>query len=208
MLWTRGDRFWAEILFGDVRVSLGREADQSLWSSHSRKAGNRYTNNPDDLPQNMAQLCEIVSMSIPRLLDTVLADFEFHSDHVTTHSGRSRTLVWATLRPDRTHALVSDALLEIDDETDVLTRLVLWTVQNGRPRGTHTLTLVESAPADDTRYELQSHVDDDAVIKLHTPRDPKQRDDRSQQQQRPQKRRPRAKEQTPAAKAPTTSAAP
>jgi len=167
VLWTRGDRFWAECEIADLTLSIGRTEDGALWATPSRAKGIRFSNERSQLPPDIAVLCDINSMSIPKLLDDVLADFEIRGEEVTTPGGEPRIIVWAGLKPGHTHSLISHAMLEIDAKSNVIVRQVLWTVQDGRPKGTVTFTLLRSAPPDDAQYRLESHLDDNAQIEVH-----------------------------------------
>lgn len=164
VLWTRGDRFWADCTIGDLRLDIGQEPDGTLWVTPSRQKGIRFGNDPADLPPDVALIAAINSMSVPRLVDEVLADFDLQT---SSGADSSRTLIRATLKPGRTHRLLSDALLEIDTRTNVLVRMVLWTTRKGQPKGTVTYTLVESSPRDDRQYLLASHLDADAKVEVH-----------------------------------------
>lgn len=164
ILWTRGDRFWSDCTIGDIRLNIGREDDGTLWVSPSRQKGIRFEPRESRLPEAVALICAINSMSVPRLVDDVLAGFDVRADGPLGRSGSTRTLVWATLKPGETHPLLSHALLEIDTESDVLVRLVLWMVRDGRPNGTVTYTLIESGARGDEQYQMSSHLDEDAVI--------------------------------------------
>lgn len=167
-LWTRGDRFWSDCEIGKIRFKVGREATGTVWISPSPKKGIRFSNELDKLPEVVAQLCRINSMSVPRLMNEVLIDFEVNAHSATDVSGAERTVIWAQLKPGRQHPLLSHALLEIDPRTNILVRLVLWTVQQGRPRGTVAFTLLERATIGDEQYELRSHLASDAVIEVQT----------------------------------------
>jgi hypothetical protein len=167
-LWTRGDRFWSDCTMGSLQLKLGREANGIFWVSPSSSKGIRFTNDATDLPEAVAVICAVNSMSVPRLMEEVLADFDLHADPSAQHADGAKTLVWARLKPGRSHPLLSDALLEINPETNVLNRLVLWTTRDGHPGGTVTYTLLESSEIGDDRYRLESHLDVDAEIEVHT----------------------------------------
>jgi hypothetical protein len=174
ILWTRGDRFWAETRWNDVRLVYGRDETGTIWLSPSRSSGMRFSGG--QTPAEIELYCAINSMTASRLLDDVLADFDLQtcdvsgeagsgrdSDVGTRTLGQRRTGVMATLKPGRSHPFLSSALLEID-ESDTLVRLILWTLDDGRPRGTMTYTLIETADLDDAVYRLPYHVDEDAKI--------------------------------------------
>lgn len=168
ILWTRGDRFSSSCTVGELQLKIGREANGTFWVSTSPSKGIRFTNDAAELPKSVAVICEINSMSVPQLVEGVLADFDLHLDPSTKRAPNTTTLVWAKLKPERTHPLLSDALLEIDSRTNVLNRLVLWTIRDGNPSGTVTYTLLQSGELGDDQYRLLSHLDGDAKIELHT----------------------------------------
>jgi len=167
-LWTRGDRFWSDCTMGSLDLKLGREANGVFWVSSSSSKGIQFTNDAADLPKAVAVICAVNSMSVPRLMGEVLADFDLHADPSAQDADGAKTLVWARLKPGRSHPLLSDVLLEIDPETNVLNRLVLWTTRDGHPNGTVTYTLRESSELSDDRYQLKSHLVVDAEIEVHT----------------------------------------
>jgi hypothetical protein len=181
VMWTRGDRFWSECTVGDIRLKIGQDSDGVLWVSPNPSKGIRFKNATAQLPPVVSLLCAINSMVVPKLVEEVLADFDLRSESSFAESGRrNTTLIWARLKPGRTHPLLSDALLEIDAETHVLNRLVLWTVRNGQPKGVVTYSLIDNlsfhdsclvfdhASQGDNWYRLESHLETDAEIESGT----------------------------------------
>jgi hypothetical protein len=167
LLWTRGDRFWSDCTIADIRLRIGRQEDGTLWVSRSPQHGIRFTDDPSQLPEEVALLCAVNAMTVPRLVEEVLADFDLRADPAPTAAGPAAMVVWAALKPGRSHGLISSALLELDPETHVLTRLVLWMIRDGQPRGTVTYTLLESGTEDDSRYQLEAHLADGAELEHH-----------------------------------------
>jgi hypothetical protein len=169
LLWTRGDRFWSGCAIGKTRLTIGRDAAGTVWLSPSRQKGIRFSPEKTDFPKDVETICQINSMTVPILVDDVLADFDLQTDGPSTQADGNRSVVWARLKPGRTHAFLSAATLEIDAETDVLVRLVLWLHKKDQgPNGTVTYTLInQPAPGDDS-YQLESHLDAGAVIEDHS----------------------------------------
>jgi hypothetical protein len=176
LLWTRGDRFWADATLGHVKLVYGRDERGQLWVSPSRSTGIELSSTEGELPAEIAMYCAINEMTVPSLVENVLSDFDLRADgppagHAgvgaeSAATGAQNSVVWATLKPTRTHEHISSALLEIDP-TGTLVRLILWTVDNARPRGTVTFTLVETARGSDEQYRLGSHLDADAEVRVH-----------------------------------------
>ena len=164
LLWTRGDRFRAECALGSRRVKIGRQADGVIWFSLSPSEGVRFADDGTTLPQEIAAICAINSMTVPSLVDNVLKDFDVRADGPASDALAETSLVWARRKAGRTHPFLSAALLEIDARTDTLVRVVLWLEDDGRSRGTVAYTFVESARKGDGPYRLESHVDPTASI--------------------------------------------
>lgn len=160
LLWTRGDRFYSDCTIGELRLTIGRDAQGVLWISPTRKKGIRFPHSP--LPEPIATLCTINAMTVPALVDDVLADFDLS----IRGSETSIIHVHAALKPGRTHAFLSTADLEIDTAMNVLVGLRLEMIREGKPHGTVTFTLVDSAVQNDQLYELAAHLDPDATVEL------------------------------------------
>ena len=112
-------------------------------------------------------LCDVNSLTVPALMDDVLVDFDLNAEGPSSHARAATSVVWARLKPGRSHPLISTALLEIDARSGALLRLVLWIVREGRPNGTVTYTLIESAIRGDEEYRLESHLDPGAEVEIH-----------------------------------------
>lgn len=171
LLWTRGDQFWSDCTISDTHLKVGRDSDGVLWISPSPLKGIRFTNESTQLPQVVSLLCAVNSMIVPRLMEEVLANFNSHLESSFSNEDQTeRTVIWARLKPGRAHPLLSAALLEIDPDTKVLNRLVLWMVRGGQPQGIVTYTLVDSSTWSDSsiksddRYRLESHLESGAEI--------------------------------------------
>jgi hypothetical protein len=164
VLWTRGDRFWADCSIGPLRLKLGRSEEGGLWVSPAPDKGVRLSGERSQLPDRLAVLLDLNAMTVPTLVDDVLADFDLRAQGPAPGDPEASSLVWARLKPGRSHPLIAAALLEIDGHSDTLRRLVLWTVSDGRPHGTVTYTLIDSATQDDDRFRLESHLDPGAKI--------------------------------------------
>lgn len=164
VLWTRGDRFWSDCTIGDIHLAIGREEDGTLWVSPSRRKGIKFSGSDPQMPREVAVLRAINSLTVPALVDDVLAGFDLRAEGSASTAADTNSLIWARRKPGRSHPLIASALLEIDPTTDALVRLVLWTVRNGQPSGTVTYTLFDTARRDDADYRLESHLDPDAEI--------------------------------------------
>ncbi|TWT42790.1 hypothetical protein KOR42_46450 [Thalassoglobus neptunius] len=179
VLWTRGDRFWADATVGKIRLVYGRDGQGKVWVSPDRSTGIQIYGSDEELPEDIAMFVAINSMTVPSLIENVLADFDLRADGPLSEdatkrsdisqSGMGNSVIWATLKPGRSHSLISSALLEVD-ETDTLVRLILWTVDKGEPRGVVSFTLVNTDEIGDEQYQLTAHLDPDAEIRVHRPK--------------------------------------
>ncbi|MEW4488159.1 hypothetical protein AB1L42_08760 [Thalassoglobus sp. JC818] len=179
VLWTRGDRFWADATVGKIRLVYGRDGQGKLWVSPDRSTGIQIYGSDEELPEEITMFVAINSMTVPALIENVLTDFDLRADGPTNEqfqksedipqTGIGNSVIWATLKPGRSHSLISSALLEVD-ETDTLVRLILWTVDQEQPRGVVNFTLIDTAEIGDEQYQLNAHLDADAEIRVHRPK--------------------------------------
>lgn len=164
VLWTRGDRFWAECTIGRIQLRVGRQADGTLWVSPSLAKGIRFLEGQSQLPDQIAMLCAINAMTLSSLVDDVLTDFELQ--RLSNQSDQLMTLR-AELKPGRRHPFLSSAQLDIEPGSNLLVGLTLETVAEGRRRGTITFTLLDRTPQKDEQYNLLTHLQPGAEMELH-----------------------------------------
>jgi hypothetical protein len=171
LLWTRGDRFLADCRIGDVALAIGRDTDGVLWISPSRKKGIVFEGSDASLPSDLATLCDINTMSLSKLVDDVLADFDLEIEERGGLGGESKSVIWAEPKVGRPHRLIAAAVIEVDDSTNAIERLVIWVLRDGRPNGTVTYSWTETTRQSDPFYAMTSHLDPDAVIDVKQPED-------------------------------------
>jgi hypothetical protein len=166
VMWTRGDRFWSQASIGTIQVVFGRDEHGTFWVTPFPSRGIVFAEDASQMPDEVALHCVINSMNVSTLLDDVLADFDLQAQP-SPGDDQETAVIWARLKPERSHALLSAAMIEVDTQTDTIVRLVLWTKKDGRPKGSVSYTLLESGAQDDNRYRLKSHIDADADIQTH-----------------------------------------
>ncbi len=160
-----------------VSRSVAKPIANSGWSP-SRKHGIRFDDHDSQLPRDVAVLCDINSMTVPALMDDVLADFQLRAE---TPSGAERddfrNLVWARLKPGRSHSLISAARSEIDAKErrppslDPLDRPGRTTEWHG-----DLLPCSKASNRGDEQYQLVTHIDPDAKLEVHSPGSPPKAD--------------------------------
>jgi hypothetical protein len=157
LLWTRGDRFWNQIEADGKSVAWGRDESGGVWFALSRKEGARLAAN--EVPEALAQACELRSLELESLLRTILADFDLRREPASSGAD----VIHAELKAD-TVSKYRSALLEVDAESGVLRRVELHREHQGRVVAVISAALVESSLQDETNYTLEGHLDADAGI--------------------------------------------
>lgn len=157
LLWTRGDRFWNQIEADGKSVAWGRDEAGGVWFALSRKEGARLAAN--EVPEALAQACELRSLEMESLLRTILADFDLRRE--PTRSGAD--VIHAELKAGSVSKYRS-ALLEVDAESGVLRHVELYREHQGRVVAVISAALVEPSLQDETNYTLEGHLDADARV--------------------------------------------
>jgi len=157
LLWTRGDRFWNQIEADGKSVAWGRDEAGGVWFALSLKEGARLA--AHEVPEALAQACELRSLEMESLLRTILADFDLRRE--PTRSGAD--VIHAELKAGSVSKYRS-ALLEVDAESSVLRRVELHREHQGRVVAVISAALVEPSLQDETSYTLEGHLDADAAI--------------------------------------------
>lgn len=157
LLWTRGDRFWNQIEADGKSVAWGRDEAGGVWFALSRKEGARLAAN--EVPEALAQACELRSLEMESLLRTILADFDLRRE--PTRSGAD--VIHAELKAGSVSKYRS-ALLEVDAESGVLRHVELYREHQGRVVAVISAALVEPSLQDEISYTLEGHLDADARI--------------------------------------------
>src|SRR5690606_36430072 len=67
VLWTRGDRFWADATIGTLKLVYGRGDDGHLWVSPEPSKGIVFSESPEAIPDEVAMYCSINAMTVPAL---------------------------------------------------------------------------------------------------------------------------------------------
>ena len=156
-LWTRGDRFWVEMQTApdEPPIIWGRDDDGAIWTVLDDHRGVRIMG--DQAPRTLAMLADILSLNVDTLLNDVLHNCALVEEAGNQTSRLTRT-VRALPRTRRTRLWLEEADLEIDTEARVLRRLILHRNRQGLPCAKLTFTLVETRPAHDDGYRLESRL--------------------------------------------------
>jgi hypothetical protein len=154
-LWTRGNRFWAEVYHHDHRHVWGRDEDGTIWLPLGPHHGVRIA--PDEIGKPMAHISDVYTMRVEALLDDVLRDFDLRRDDTGGAAEVPLHVVRAELKPGHTHHSLQSAVLELDAESKVIRRMALVRTRHGKT-ATEIFTLQETRPTKEARYRLEGHL--------------------------------------------------
>jgi hypothetical protein len=156
-LWTRGDRFWIESDIGPRHLNWGRDESGRLWLALTPHRGLRFE--WAEVPPAVALRCDVLSVRLETLLGEVLTDFDLKTDPAEAN------IIRVTPRPgDR--RILREAILEVDPASKVLKRLELTRTLAGRTITTK-FQLEETRELDDSRYQLEGHLEAPSQINVH-----------------------------------------
>ncbi|MBM3858788.1 MAG: hypothetical protein FJ395_03955 [Verrucomicrobia bacterium] len=158
LLWTRGDRFWIQLQAAGKTVAWGRDESGGVWFALSPTEGARL--DADEVPEQLALACELRSLEVESLLQSILAGFELRREPANAGG----YVIHAELKPGRTHPKYHSALLEVDAQSGVLRRVVLHRAYRGRPVAVVSFAFVEATLNDEASYTLAGHLAPDATI--------------------------------------------
>jgi hypothetical protein len=155
-VWTRGDRFWAEMRRGDAGPAFiwGREENGALWAVLDSHNGVRVPF--EQAPRPLQRIADLYTLKVDTLLNDVLQDCSL-TESAVAPSSLTRMVV-AVPRSERARLWLGNAELEIDTESRVLRRMVIVRNLLGKPLATVTFTLLETRPDDGTQYRLEGHL--------------------------------------------------
>ncbi len=159
-LWTRGDQFFLESTNTEHRWAWGRDETGAYWTTYGRRTG--YKLEPDEVPAWLDTSCDILSMRLETMLDEVLRDFTLTWNHDASLPGLK--VVHASDNRGRRLPWLKEVRLEIDSETKVLRKAIVFRrdKQNQIVTVTYTLAGMEAQP--DGSYQLESRLEQPSAI--------------------------------------------
>jgi hypothetical protein len=156
-LWVRGSRF---VQIADVSgrpVAWGRDGTGAVWFAPSRDTAALF--DAAEVPEALAEVCDLRSLDLPTLLEKLLADFDLQR----LDRGDGHDLVRATPRAGAVTAY-GRVDIEIERESLVVRRAVVER-SAGRWHGiVVAFTLEEIGVQDDGVYEMAAHVAAGATV--------------------------------------------
>ncbi|MBM4048830.1 MAG: hypothetical protein FJ279_27325 [Planctomycetes bacterium] len=153
-LWTRGAQFYWESSNFKYNWAWGRDEQGAVWLTHGKRQGIKLQQ--DELPPWLATLCEILSLQMETLLDSVLHG---HKLTVKDSDAPGAVLIHAAGQAGSPRPWLKEATLEIDRDTRAVRRAtVTRRLRNGEVAVTsYTLVSIEAQPGD--RYQLEGHLE-------------------------------------------------
>jgi len=152
---TRGDQFWIGIR-GRRRIALGSEPDGGVWIALSRFRGLRVE--PDEVGPLLEDITELFGLRVESMLAGLLRNHELE----ITDENDATCAITAT--PTRLRGWVREVQIEVDRETKAVRKMVARRRSPRRGFSTVTFTLVETRAPVPTRYQLDGHLFQKAIL--------------------------------------------
>jgi hypothetical protein len=149
---TQGDRFYVEMNRGQRQWYWGRNADGGVWLTVGPRRA--MVVEADELGPPLEYIANLYSLN----LESLLANFLKHCSLSRANESDSTHVITVTPRSRWRGGWVKSARIEVDRETKTVRRL---TIQRELPQqgpSTVTFTLVESRPADESKYRSEGHL--------------------------------------------------
>jgi hypothetical protein len=154
-LWTRGDRFAIETTAGERHWAWSRDAKKNVWVAF--RDGTAVVFTPDEVAD--LELVALFSSFYSMELDTLLGEIPTKFDLAFVEGApEGQRRIVGTPKPDAEHPTVARLAIDIDPTSKAIQRIELHRQVNGESIGKVTLTLIETAPADDARYSLEARI--------------------------------------------------
>lgn len=157
-LWVRGNRF-VQIYPSDSEPMIwGRDFRGAVWFVVAGRSAVIF--DADEVPEILQEVCELRTLDLPTLLDSLLHDFDLE---FSERKQRVDTIV-ALRRPDARDAKYGRVEIDIERESLLVTNVSLERVNFGRPVATITFALEQMMTCEDAYYDLATHLAPDAQI--------------------------------------------
>jgi hypothetical protein len=156
-LWVRGDSFTQTYDSEGQSLVWGRDARGAVWFSVTADAVAIFE--ADEIPTALQELCDVRTLDLPTLLESLLRDCELRS--VSGHRGISTILA----RPRAgSGAKFINAEIEIETDSLLVRSVTLQRGIDGRAVATTRFVLEQVTSVDDSMYDMRSHLRKDAEV--------------------------------------------
>jgi len=157
-LWVRHNRFVQSFETSGRRLVWGRGPEGSVWFSTDERSVAVF--DADEIPAPLQDLCDLRSLVLGVLLDSLLKDYDLERIEKTSNLYTVR----ATIRTARAKPRFRSVEIAIDPQTLLVHQVILERSHQGWPVALVTFSLEEVAPREEAFYQWQSHVRGDAEV--------------------------------------------
>lgn len=158
MLWVRGNRFTQTFAANDGQLIWGRNSRGAVWFSMSGKSAAVFE--PDEVPKPLADACELRTLQLPTLLETLLRDYDL--EYSSSDSRTNRIL--AKPRSATASAKYGSIEIDIDPQSLLVQRVTLERFSDQRLMAVVSFSLVEVKSRDESLYELTGNLQPTATV--------------------------------------------
>jgi hypothetical protein len=158
---TQGDRFYVEMNRGQRQWYWGRDASGAIWlTAGPRRA---IVVAQDELGVPLQYMSDLYTLN----LETLLNNFLKHCRLDRSDVSESTHVITATPRYRWRGGWVRRATIEVDRETKAVRRLVIDRELPQQGPSTVTFTLVNTRPADESKYRPEGHLTEPFRLLTH-----------------------------------------
>lgn len=156
-LWVRGQSFLQTFDSEGQNLVWGRDPRGSVWFSIS--ADSVATFAADEIPETLQELCELRTLHLPTLLESLVRDCELQ--YVSGERGTKTILA----RPrEGSGAKFLNAEIEIESDSLLVRRVTLERGSDRRAVATTSFVLEQVSTLDDSMYDMRYHLREDAEV--------------------------------------------
>jgi len=157
-LWVRGNRFTQTFEADAGQLIWGRNARGAVWFNMSGKSAAVFES--DEVPEPLADACELRTLQLPTLLETLLRDYDLEYSSRDSRTNR----ILAQPRSATASTKYGTIEIEIDPQSLLVQRVTLERLSDQRLMAVVSFSLVEVKSRDESLYELTGHLQPAATV--------------------------------------------
>lgn len=161
-LWSRSDRFWIEGRHEDRFWACGRDDQGHVWMAPGAEVGLDFA--PEDVPESLNVALDLFSFDLETVLHLLSTDFDVTTLSYGADPTSGLIRIRGTPRPDHPRPRLRSIIVEIDERTKIVRKVVLSRVRDGRPVAEVSFTFDHAENQADSAYNLSSHLDPDSPV--------------------------------------------
>jgi hypothetical protein len=156
LVWTRGDRFCAIMKAPGRELIWGQDEKHNVWLVRDANLGLNYTQ--DETPPMLAKAKSYLCLDVGRLTNRFLNYFDLTHERPLPADGPKAAIIRAMAKPEYPNFPLNGARLVIDLDTNVIRKMDLLRVIDGKVQGTLSFTLMERSAKPDSTYRLDGYL--------------------------------------------------